>query len=327
MSSESALAVRAPSAAQQAVAIAEATTGHTDASPRATNDRPIRGILMVVLSTVFLASSDAIAKYLTQRLPAIEVTWMRFVVFFVIMSAVVTAMGPRRTLATVQPRLQLLRGVMLVGSALFFMSSLRMLPIAEATTTGFVAPVFVTLLSIVFLHEAVGLRRWLATIAGLIGVLVVMRPGTSAFQPATLLVILSALCWSSSLVVTRRMAGHDGTVTTVAYSATCGVVVMSMMLPFVYVTPTATEIALGVCIGLAATTGHWLVVAAYRYADASVLAPLTYAQAISATALGYGVFGEVPDAWTLTGAAIIISSGLYIAHRERVRRAAALRSA
>ena len=294
---------------------------------RATQDRPIRGILLVVLSTVFLASSDAMAKYATLRLSAIEVAWMRYVVFVAIMCPIVIAMGPRRALSTTRPALQLVRGVALVGSSLFFMSSLRLLPIAEATATGFVAPVFVTLLSILFLRESVGLRRWIATITGLIGVLIVMRPGTSAFQPGALLVIASALCWSSSLVVTRRMAGHESNVTTMAYSALCGLVVISALLPFVYVQPTPAEIVLGICIGISSTAGHWLVVAAYRNADASVLAPLTYVQAISATVLGYVVFGEVPNAWTITGAAVIISSGLYIAHRERARRAAQLRLA
>ncbi|MGP8119601.1 MAG: DMT family transporter [Xanthobacteraceae bacterium] len=290
-------------------------------------DRPLRGILLVVISTVFLASSDAMAKYLTLRLPAIEIAWMRYVVFIAIMCPAVIAASPRRALRTTRPGLQLLRGVTLVGSSLLFMSALRVLPIAEATTTGFVSPIFVTILSVVLLREAVGLRRWLATLIGLIGVVIVVRPGTSAFQPGALLAIASALCWASSLVATRRIVGHDSSVTTMTYSALSGLIMLSALLPSVFVMPTAAELGLGACIGVAATSGHWLVVLAYRYGDASVLAPLAYVQVVWAAVLGYGVFGNVPDGWTFAGAAVIISSGLYIAHRERLRRAALLRTA
>jgi len=293
----------------------------------AAHDRPLRGILLVVVSTVFLASSDAMAKYLTARLPTVEIAWMRYLVFVAIMCPAVLAGSPGRTLRTARPWLQALRGLTLVGSSLFFMSALRVLPIAEATTTGFVAPIFVTLLSVLFLRESVGPRRWLATIVGLIGVVIVVRPGTSAFQPGALLAITSALCWACSLVATRRIAGHDGSVTTMTWSALSGLVVLSALMPFVFVMPSLADLALGACIGFAATSGHWLVVLAYRYGDASVLAPLTYVQVIWATAFGYLVFGNIPDVFTFAGAAVIISSGLYIAHRERVRRAAVLRAA
>jgi len=289
---------------------------------RAVLDHPLRGILLVVLSTIFLSGSDAMAKYLTVRLPAIEIAWLRYVVLIAIMAPVVLARANRRALIPTRPWLQLLRGVSVVGSTLLFLSALRVLPIAEATTTGFVAPIFVILLSMLFLHEAVGPRRWLATLVGLAGVIIVVRPGTSAFQPGALLAIASALCWACAMVVTRRIAGHDGSTTTMACSALVGLIVLSALLPAVFIPPTATELVIGGCIGLAATSGHWILVLAYRYADATVLAPLSYVQAIWATGLGFAVFGEVPDAWTVVGAAVIISSGLYIAHRERLRRAA-----
>ena len=289
-------------------------------------DRPLRGILLVVASTVFLCSSDAMAKYLTVRLPVVEIGWLRYLTFMLIMCPPVLA-APRRALHTTRLDLQLLRGLTLIGSSLLFVFALRFLPIAEATTTSFVSPIFVTVLSIAFLGERVGARRWLATLVGLIGVVVVVRPGTSAFQPASLFALASALCWACSLVTTRRIAGRDSAVTTMAYSAISGFVLLTVMLPFVWIMPTPREIAIGACIGFAATAGHWLVVLAYRYGDASVLAPFSYTQPIWAVVLGYLVFSEVPDAWTFVGAAIIIASGLYTAHRERVRRSMRLRAA
>ncbi len=283
-------------------------------------DKPLRGILLVLASTVFLASSDTMAKYLAVRLHAVEIGWLRYFVFILIMCPAVLATSPRNALRSVRPDLQVLRGLTLVSSSMLFVSALRYLPIAEATTTSFVSPIFVTAFSILFLGETVGMRRWLATITGLIGVMIVVRPGTNAFQPAALLAIFSALCWACSLVTTRKITGRDTAVTTMTYSAITGFVLLSMSLPFFWIVPTVQEIAIGVCIGIAATSGHWLVVLAYRYGDASVLAPFSYSQLIWATIFGYAVFGDVPDAWTFVGAAVIIASGLYIAHRERVRR-------
>ncbi|MGO4716909.1 DMT family transporter [Bradyrhizobium sp. 2TAF24] len=285
-----------------------------------TVDRPLRGIPLVLLSTVFLSSSDTMAKYLALRLPAVEIGWLRYLMFALLMCPIVLAASPRQAMRTVRPGLQVLRGLTLVGSSLLFISALRFLPIAEATTTSFVSPIFVTVLSIFFLGETVGLRRWLATITGLVGVIIVVRPGTSAFHPAALLAITSALCWAISLVTTRKIAGRDAPVTTMAYSALVGLLLLSALLPFAWMQPTAWELVIAAALGAAATAGHWLVVLAYRYGDASVLAPFSYTQPIWATLLGFAVFGDVPDGWTFVGAAIIIASGLYTAHRERVRR-------
>lgn len=314
----------APQQPSPAAPFIESDLEAIEAAPRyrSADDRPLRGILLVILSTVFLASSDTMAKYLSVRLPAVEIGWLRYVVFVLIMAPSVIAAHPRKALRTDHALLQIVRGATLVGSSLLFVTALRFLPIAEATTTSFVSPIFVTVLSIIFLSERVGVRRWLATLTGLVGVMIVVRPGTSAFHPAALLAVSSALCWACSLVVTRSISGRDPSVTTMAWSALVGFVVLSALCPLVWITPTWTEVAIGACIGIAATGGHWLVVLAYRFGDASVLAPFSYTQAIWATLFGYFVFGDVPDGWTFIGAAVIVASGLYTAHRERMRRAA-----
>jgi drug/metabolite transporter (DMT)-like permease len=307
--------LRAPDPASRPAAARP--SGH--APPR--TDRPLRGIALIIASTVFLACSDALAKYLTRDLPPIEIAWIRFVVFALIMlPAMLMRPGGVNVLRTRRPGLQILRGLGLVCSALFFIWGLRYLPIAEASATAFVAPMFVTALSIVMLAEKVGIRRWLATIVGLIGVLIVIRPGGGAFQPAAIFPIVSALGWAFALVLTRQISGTDRPATTMAYSALVGLAVLTVLAPFVWVTPTRPQVAIAIAIGIASTAGHWIVVVAYRYADASVLAPLTYSQLVWVTVLGLVMFGEFPDSVTLIGAAIIISSGLYIAHRERVRK-------
>jgi drug/metabolite transporter (DMT)-like permease len=155
--------------------------------------------------------------------------------------------------------------------------------------------------------------------AGLVGVLVVVRPGTSGFQAASILPLLAALGWASAVVVTRKTSAADDALTTLSYSAVIGVLVLTILLPFVWIEPEWHAVAAGVLIGCAATTGHWLIVVAFRYADASVLAPFTYMQLVWSTGLGVLLFRAIPDLWTITGASVIVVSGLYTAHRERVR--------
>jgi drug/metabolite transporter (DMT)-like permease len=235
----------------------------------------------------------------------------------------VPAMLPGTRLFALQsqrPGLQVMRGIALLSSSLFFISGLRFLPIAEASATGFIAPLFVTALSIAFLGEKVGVRRWLATIAGLIGVLIILRPGSSAFHPAAFFPIVSALAWACTLIMTRMMSGKERAITTMTWSAITGVCILSALVPLVWVTPSWHDILFGIFIGIASTAGQWIVVLAFRYADASVLAPFSYTQLVWVSILGFFVFGEVPDIWTIAGAAVIVASGLYTAHRERLRR-------
>jgi drug/metabolite transporter (DMT)-like permease len=282
-------------------------------------DRPFRGIALILASTVFLGTSDVTAKYLSATLPSIEIAWIRFLVFALIVSPAMLG-SPRQALRSTRPGLQVMRGIALLLSSLFFISGLRFLPIAEASATSFVSPLFVTALSIVFLGESVGVRRWIATAVGLAGVLIIVRPGTGAFHPAALFPIVSALAWASMLIMTRMMSGKEYATTTMAYSSIVGVCVLSALVPLVWVALSWHDILFGILIGVASTAGQWIVVLAFRYADASVLAPFSYTQLVWASIFGFLLFGELPDIWTITGATFIVASGLYTAHRERIRR-------
>lgn len=284
-------------------------------------DHPFKGIALVLLSTIFLGCSDVTAKYLSTELPSIEITWIRFLTFALMFTPVMLPVSPFYAMRTERLGLQLMRGAVLLGSSLFFITGLRYLPIAEASATGFVSPLFVTALSIVFLSEKVGVRRWIATAIGLMGVGIILRPGTSAFHLAAFFPIISAFCWAAALILTRMMSGREAVLTTMAYSALTGVTLLTIMVPFVWVTPSWSAIGLGIFIGVASTVGQWIIVLAYRYGDASVLAPFSYTQLLWVSILGFFLFGEVPDIWTVIGAAFIVASGLYIAHRERIRRA------
>ena len=312
-----------PSAATARLDRTAAPSSDKKPAPRmapARADRPLRGIALILISTVFLGTSDVTAKYLSATLPSIEIAWLRFLVFALIMGPAMLPGSPLYALRSRRPGLQAMRGVALLASSLFFISGLRFLPIAEASATGFVSPLFVTALSIFFLGERVGLRRWLATAVGLAGVLIILRPGSSAFHPAAVFPLVSALAWAATLIMTRLMSGTEHAITTMTYSSIAGICILSALVPFVWITPSWHDIAFGILIGVASTAGQWIVVLAFRYADASVLAPFSYTQLLWVSLLGFIIFGEVPDLWTIVGAAFIVASGLYTAHRERVRR-------
>ncbi len=243
---------------------------------------------------------------------------MRYVTFALVVVPIVLVKGGPALLRSRRPGLQVLRGFGMVGSSLLFIQSLPHLPVADATAIFFVSPILIMALSVIVLGESVGWRRWSAAAVGFIGVMIVVRPGTGAFQFAALLPMIGASSWAVGAVVTRKIGG-DHAFTTLAYSALVGTLVLSALMPFNWVTPDATEIGLGLCMGVLFAIGHWLIVLAYRHGNASLIAPFSYIQLIWAGSLGYLVFGSVPDAWTVTGAGIIALSGLYTAYRERVR--------
>ena len=282
-------------------------------------DDPVRGILLVVAAVFFLSISDATAKYLAQTLPSVEIAWMRYVGFSALLLPLMIRGGPAM-MRSARPGLQILRGLGMLGSALLFIKGIHYLPLAEAAAASYVSPVFVTVLSILFLGEKIGPHRWAAVLIGLLGVMIVIRPGGAAFQPAAIFPILSAMSWATGVIVTRKMIGEESPSTTLIWSALTGLVVLTLLLPFDFVMPTWTEIALGGLLGLVSTIGQWLMVQAYRFGEASVLTPCAYVQIVWSSLLGFLIFGALPDDWTFLGAGIIIASGIYTAHRERLRR-------
>ncbi len=298
--------------------------------PRSPTTSVWPAIAQVLAGVILFSCSDTMSKYLRQDLPSVEIAWLRYVVF------VVFGLGfaARRRFTGLRPRrvsLQLLRAIMVLGSAVFFIGGLSALPMAEAAAISFVSPAFITALSVVMLGERVGVHRWGATLAGLIGVLVVIRPGGGALQWAALYPLASAGCWAVGMIATRLIGTQDRSETTLLWSASVGLALLSLVLPFGFVWPSLGEVAIGLVLGMAASSGQYLVILAYRRATASVLAPFSYIQLLSSAALGYVVFGSVPDGVAFLGAAIIVGSGMYIVYRERVRsradRARAARAA
>jgi drug/metabolite transporter (DMT)-like permease len=287
--------------------------------PEAGRDDPLRAIGLLLGAMLFFSCSDAASKVLTSTLPAIEIAWLRYAVFALILLSVAFLRGTSlQGLRSTRPFFQAVRAAGMLGSSVLFITGLRYLPMAEATSISFISPLIVTALSIPLLGETVGIRRWTAVLVGLAGVLIVIRPGTSAFNTAALLPLLSAASWAIALIATRKASG-DNAVTALTWAAVAGFGVLSAMVPFVWVPIGWRELMLGIVTGVCSTIAQWLIVLAFRYGRASVLAPFSYSQLIWSSALGFVVFGAFPDLWTWVGAAVIAGSGIYTAHRERVR--------
>ena len=281
-------------------------------------DERLRGIALILGATVLFSTSDVAAKYVQQTMPMIEVAWVRYVVFTLV--AVLPAWrGGATVLRTRRPGQQVLRGMAILLSALFFLEGLQFLPLADAAAINFVSPLLITLLAMPVLGERIGLARWIALLVGLSGALLAAQPGSAAFQPAAAFPLLSALAWAFAMVLTRRFAATERAPATLFWTAASGLVVLTLLLPLDTRWPTPRELVLCVMIGLVASGAQWLVVLAYRLAPASWLAPFSYLQLIWSTTYGYLVFGAVPSAATIAGAVVIAGSGLYTVSRVRAR--------
>ncbi len=281
-------------------------------------DNPLRGIGLNLLAGLIFAVADTIAKKLAGEVSIVQITWTRYVVF-VIMAFLLTTRVAGASFFVRQPWLQVARGMCLVCSSLLFVLGIRDVGLAEAATIGFIGPIIVTFLSIPLLGEKVDARRWIALAAGMVGVLVVLRPGTGTFQPEGLYRVASAMFWAVGVILTRRMTRTERAETTMFWSAVSGLVVLSAIIPFHFVTPTPMQLVLSLGQGVLSSLGQWLVILSLRFTPVSTLAPYSYMQLLYMTAAGFLAFGALPDQWTLIGAGIIVCSGLYTAQRERRR--------
>jgi len=281
-------------------------------------DQPLRGIWLGLLASIVFCAADTIAKRLAGELAIVQITWTRYVVF-AFMAFLLTTRIRGASFYVHAPRSQVARGLCLVCSSLLFVLGIRDVGLAEATTIGFIGPILVTCLSIPLLGEHVDARRWIALAGGMLGVLVVLRPGTGTFHPEGLYRVASALFWAMGVILTRRMSTTERPETTMFWSAVSGLMVLSMIIPFHFVTPTALQLWLSVAQGVLSSLGQWLVILSLRHAPVSTLAPYSYVQLLWMTIAGFLFFGVFPDEWTWLGAAIIVASGLYSAWREQRR--------
>ena len=272
----------------------------------------------MVLAVSLFACLDTMSKYLAAHYPVPAIVWARNALQLVLMLAV---LGPRMGTALVRTsnlRLQIVRGLVLIGASLMFMTALSRLPLAECTSMAFTSPLIIAALAGPLLKEEVHGRTWIALAAGFGGVLLIIRPGGELFSWAAALPLASAVLMATYQMMTRRLAGRDPALTTLFYPAIVGTVLVPVVFPFSFVMPdSALHAALFLAIGLVGSLGHFFLIKAFHQAPASMLGPFTYAQLIVALALGWAVFGHLPDGYSVTGMAVIVASGLALALRHR----------
>jgi drug/metabolite transporter (DMT)-like permease len=279
-------------------------------------ERTLTGIAMALVAMFLFSGMDGLSKYLAVDYHPIEIAAMRQ--FFTTLALLPFILRSPLALRTARPLLQIGRGLCMFCSSILFIFGLSHLPIADASAIGFVSPLLVTALSIPLLGEKVGIRRWSAVIVGFTGVMIVVRPGTGAFNPAALYPLASAAAWALGLILTRIMRNSDQVLTTIFYSTLVGLVIGGAALPFVWRTPDLAGLGLMAAMGLLSTISQTLLISAFARAAASILAPFSYSQMVWSTLIGYFVFATLPDALTWIGAAVVIASGLYTLHRERI---------
>jgi drug/metabolite transporter (DMT)-like permease len=289
---------------------------------RVARNQPLAAILfMCATAVVLFPVLNTTMKHLTMEYSVVQVIFVRGAGHMLLMLALFL---PGRGLAlfhTRALRLQLLRSSLQGSSSAFYVVALALIPLTTATVVAFTAPLMVVALSARLLGERVGPYRWIAVVIGLAGALIIIRPGAAAMEWADLLVIASAACYAFYQLLTRRVARYDDSRTTAAYTIVAMLVGSALIVPFVWKTPdNFTDWGLFVSLGLSGGLGHYFMVKAYEYGEASIVGPFDYGQLVGATVLGYLAFGEFPDRFTWIGAAILIGSGLFIAHREALHR-------
>ena len=278
----------------------------------------MKAITFNLLAWVMLPIMDGFAKYLSADLPVLQITWARYF-FTVVFTFPIMFLFFRKNLVwTDKPKLQITRGIILLTANICFFYAISIISLAKALTLAFVAPLIVTAFSPIFLGERVGFRRWSAVIIGFIGSLVVIRPGFVEINLASIAALGTGVMYGFYLIITRKLSKSDNPLLTLLLTGVVGAIIISFVMPFVWVKPNLNQWSIMAAIGIFACLGHFFLILSLKYADASKLAPFSYFEIITNIIIGYYFFSDFPDNWTFLGLFIIVLSGIYISRRENL---------
>ena len=276
----------------------------------------MKAIILNASAWMIVPIMDAFAKHLSNSMDVFQIAWARyfFSAFFTLSLMIIFY---RKTIVwSKNPKLQLLRGLVLAFSTLCFFYSISVISLPKALTLAFVAPITCTAFSPIFLNEKVGIRRWSAVLVGFLGALIVIRPGFIEVNLATLAAVSCGICYGFYFIITRKLSTSDNSLLTLLFTSVVGLLIISIFTPYVWVKPTLNEWFIMALIGFIASVAHLFIIISLKYADASKLAPLGYTEIITNIIISYYFFHELPDNWTYLGLFIIVLSGLYISRRE-----------
>lgn len=284
-----------------------------------------RSIFLVVTACSILAGMDSLAKVLMSELSPLQVTWARFTFHALILAVIFSLQGDRGFLRTSAPKMQWLRGLCLVvvNGCLYF--AIQTVSLAEATAVMYLSPVLVTLLAGVWLGERITPKHLLAVFTGFVGVLLIVRPGFQAFDPAMLLVLLAAVMLAVYFLLTRKVAAFDSAKTSLFYTSIVGAAVLSAAVPIFWTAPDGNQWFLLVCMGGLGATGHFLLIKAYTLMPAAELSPWLNSQVVAATLFSVFLFHDMLGWNFFLGTALIVGAGVWLwlsGRAARNRRAA-----
>ena len=282
-------------------------------------DRPQhtrRGITLMMVGVAMFSIGDAAVKFLTTEYEIVQIVWARYMFHALLFLAIFSRIGLKRQITTVRPWLQFGRSILLLLATIFFFTAVRYLSLAEATSITFVSPLLVTAFSIPLLGERVRFRRWIAIMVGFVGVLIIVRPGLGVMHWAAILPLGTAVCYAFYQILTRIAARTEDSRTSLFWTSAVGAILTSAVVPFAWTVPSPFAWVLMIGTGLIFGFGHFLLIKGFEVAPASSLAPFMYTGLIWVTIIGYLLFGDFPDQFTILGGLIVIASGLYVWHRE-----------
>ncbi len=275
------------------------------------------GALYTMLAMLGFASMDAISKWLVADYAIGQMMWIRYAVFCVFAWFVVRRRGLITSLRTQRPWLQGGRALLAVVESAVFVLAFNYLPLADTHAVAATSPLIVIALGALFLGERAGLARWLAVAVAFIGMLMIVRPGLKTFDWPVLLPLLGAILWAAYQVLVRLCSRTDAPDTTLVWSAFIAFGATTLVGPWQWRWPDATAWGLLIAIALLGSLAHYALIKALDHAEAGAVQPYSYTLLVWAAVLGALVFGDIPDHWTLAGAAIIVASGLYTWHHDR----------
>ena len=278
----------------------------------------LKGIVLIFFAMAILPFIDVCAKFLgQQQMPVPQMVWARF--FFGAVFTLPFALGVAggSALRPVNPLFNSARALFLISGTAFFFLALKTLPIADTLAIYFVQPILITALSPFVLGEHVGIRRWIMVFIGFIGVMVIIRPGLQAFNIGVLYALGAGTSSACYYLITRKLSGRADAMVTTFQTSAIGAVGLSLVMPFLWTTPSGGQWTLLVLLGAIAIAGHYCVTRAFDFAEASLLSPFNYTEMIVAVAVGWWFFGDFPDRWTFVGVCILIACAIYISYRER----------
>ena len=276
----------------------------------------MKAIIFSLLGWMFLPVMDGFAKYLSDDLPILQITWARYFFTVAFVFPIMLFFYKKQLVWSDKPKLQIFRGLILLSANICFFYAISVISLAKALTLAFIAPLIVTAFSPILLGEKVGFRRWTAVAVGFIGSLIVIRPGFLEFNLASMAALATGFFYGFYLIITRKLSTSDNPLLTLLITGMVGALLVSLIIPFYWVKPSLNQWSLMAGIGVFACIGHLFLILSLKYADASKLAPLGYTEIIPNVIIGYYFFSELPDNWTYLGLFIIVLSGLYISRRE-----------